>query len=1369
MHISGDKILGIRHPVGPSDLATDYYLRKTLFDFPVNDIGPNDSFAIYDAPYARWKLSSYCGIGKQIFYGPELTGLATGGGLFLLGCDVNPKLQASTDGLHWVVRTVPPAVGSRHAYYLDYFEHVGLYTCSLSLSGDVATSTDTIVWTARTSRKTSSGYNILYGNNIFWYVPGNLNYIVTSTDLIVWTERFQNLGGGNCESAAFGQGKWVIPGINYVTTDLISWSRRTFGSTYNPPSGSMCRYLPWLDAFFVYDNSYLQGYYGSPPIFMTTDTIVWEVHGISDTFWNGYPNGRDAIWNYHNAVRVINSVHDGGPQIAILGRQNSMFTSTDLISWKRRTFLPSTSAYDLRYPVGWGGGGRYLNNISYEYQNSYLRGIVSGDPRYGQNCLLVHGGTNHSGEQANNLYYTSLGGYRWVKSTYIPQLNSSRDENTAFSCQGVAEWNHPGFYEFLIPKGSRKMRMELLGGGGGGQSGSITQGGSGGEAGHYAVFDLDSRNFSETDTLYVSVGRGGWGGLGTGLVRSTDSVNWENVFNPFNAIGYSARSIAYSPIADEKYVATQDRSGVILRVYSSTDALSWTLRSATSSSLDVAYYSSLGSYMMVGESGYCSVSTDAIVWTLRTIGQTTGIFAQKYASPLGLYLIAGGTGGTCATSTDTIHWTSRTPMGMSNGSRVVRKYHIDYDPTSSLWMAVSDNYYIVKSTDAIVWTNSFTSRQASSYSSIAYWNGAWYADANYGFTLPFKMMLSSTDGIIWSDISSTFYTGIGGPTKTIFYERGTISGSLYLYPNQINGNLDVYVFTEDMTQSLMTTTDAINFVSLNDASHYGFRNSPIWDNTHYWYPISFGTQGGSDSSYTSGGFGVPTRIYWDDSSSNYATFESINNITADGGTSGGSTSTRTFDLTGYNRENIDLIYDNISTGRTPGKSSLLGDGSVSEVSVTSAGMRPTAGGGGANGVGNGGDVNIRGFGTYYKVNGGKYDSNTNGENGLDPRYLMNFFGSGGGGGGANSSGPDLWAPAVGPGSGYQFNYPSWNIDTNGYNWVTAHNNGNVFITTDFISWTARTSQVGWYYQVSKLGLYDPSYQFGNAVSLLVYSNSLGLWIGQNQSAVLTSTDALVWQVRTFGVGTQASWRAILKDAGGLQWIVGQTGIRNSTDGIVWTAVNAGSSNDWVSIAWSGQLYFAARYFATVMASTDGISWYQSLSLGNGPYIYALTAKSVNNYATEVSCIAAPYGGWTTYNRYYRNGSWSTLTTGIGGNDNSSNATNAWVDPVDGLWYITSFNNHAYSTDAISWISRTHTGGRPVNRIFTAGSEKIRFMSDAVVYRSSAIDTLVSLPGNGGSATTGGGGGGGGAGGSVKYAARGAGGRGGNGRAKITWW
>jgi hypothetical protein len=156
-----------------------------------------------------------------------------------------------------------------------------------------------------------------------------------------------------------------------------------------------------------------------------------------------------------------------------------------------------------------------------------------------------------------------------------------------------------------------------------------------------------------------------------------------------SSITTTLEEIVYAPNKPEKYVAAGG-SGVIT---SSTDAIHWTFRTSSISSLTSinGVIFAQDTYVVVDQDGVINASTDAITWVARTSGSgTTPFYTIGYGN--GTYFTGTNTSNS-QFSTDSIVW--RSVSGLGGGFKLGSLY-------------VNDTYFLV-GTNGVVATSPIAS------------------------------------------------------------------------------------------------------------------------------------------------------------------------------------------------------------------------------------------------------------------------------------------------------------------------------------------------------------------------------------------------------------------------------------------------------------------------------------------------------------------------------------------------------------------------------------------------------------------------------------------------------------------------------------
>jgi len=250
-------------------------------------------------------------------------------------------------------------------------------------TGELATSTDSITWTARTSGIAVQINDFTSGNSLYVY-GANGGVIRTSTDGITWTARTSGSATTtNITALTFGDNLYVYGnsiGAIRSSTNGITWTARTSGTTFS------IRALAYGDGLFAYGDA-------NGNIRTSTDAITWDARtsnlqtgfpvedliygdGIfvaSSEFNNSISTSTDGItWVAQTVNATVGPlVYSDGVYLATSPFSFfSLFTSTDAINWRQ---LPGISYF----AVG-AGNGRYL-------VSGYVYGGIRSAPKYTYN------------------------------------------------------------------------------------------------------------------------------------------------------------------------------------------------------------------------------------------------------------------------------------------------------------------------------------------------------------------------------------------------------------------------------------------------------------------------------------------------------------------------------------------------------------------------------------------------------------------------------------------------------------------------------------------------------------------------------------------------------------------------------------------------------------------------------------------------------------------------------------------------------------------------------------------------------------------------------------------------------------------------
>lgn len=275
---------------------------------------------------------------------------------------------------------------------------------------------------------------------------------------------------------------------------------------------------------------------------------------------------------------------------------------------------------------------------------------------------------------------------------------------------------------------------------------------------------------------------------------------------------------------------------------------------------------------------------------------------------------------------------------------------------------------------------------------------------------------------------------------------------------------------------------------------------------------------------------------------------------------------------------------------------------------------------------------------------------------------------------------------------------------NGIYVAAVDSSGFLRASTDGITWVARTSPPISPFGDTQFGTYDGTNYF-------IVGGSV------NPGRLLTSTNTIVWVLRTSGFGT--SWIGTISygsDKTEKYIIAGQGGrLSSSTDSIRWTLRTSGfGSSSIFCSTYDGSSYYVGGSGTFLRASTNGIFWTTRTSPLIGGNISSII------YASD-TYVATSSVGWLQTST---NGiEWTLRTSGFG------------TSGIRGLVY----NNNLYvtasvggriatSTDTITWTTRTSGTTQTFVGIESDGTNYVAGATSGVLVTST--QTVLSSLGSG---------------------------------------
>ncbi|HYS58534.1 MAG TPA: hypothetical protein VEM34_10385 [Burkholderiales bacterium] len=216
-------------------------------------------------------------------------------------------------------------------------------------------------------------------------------------------------------------------------------------------------------------------------------------------------------------------------------------------------------------------------------------------------------------------------------------------------------------------------------------------------------------------------------------------------------------------------------------ILTSPDGITWTSRTAgTSSGLQGVTWSGT-QFVAVGANGIILTSPDAITWTSRVSGTINLLYGVAWS---GAEFVAVGFYGTILTSPDGITWTSR----FSNSSMNDVLQAVVWSGTQ--YVVAGRDGVILTSPDGITWTPRSSAIGTIGYVNSIIWSGAQFVVAGtYTASCCIGEILTSPDGITWTSHTSGTSDGLLGVawsgTQFVAVGGSGNSGTIFTSPDGI--------------------------------------------------------------------------------------------------------------------------------------------------------------------------------------------------------------------------------------------------------------------------------------------------------------------------------------------------------------------------------------------------------------------------------------------------------------------------------------------------------------------------------------------------------------------------------------------------------
>lgn len=245
--------------------------------------------------------------------------------------------------------------------------------------------------------------------------------------------------------------------------------------------------------------------------------------------------------------------------------------------------------------------------------------------------------------------------------------------------------------------------------------------------------------------IFVGVGRGGW------VYTSTDGLTWTT--RSANIEGVGASVYGAVEFGNGVFVAAggQRDPGAGVRISTSTDGINWTTRTSgtsTSEAIAITFNGSvfaIATYESPQNPRVQTSSNDGVNWTVRSVAMSSNASISSIGSSkeTGVIVIGGSAGQMASSANNGISWTTRTSGFGTSGIN-----GIEYG--NGIWVAVGNAGNITTSVNAITWTARTSGLSTSdTISNLTFRNGYFLAGTSLNGSV-----IISTNGINWEFASS---------------------------------------------------------------------------------------------------------------------------------------------------------------------------------------------------------------------------------------------------------------------------------------------------------------------------------------------------------------------------------------------------------------------------------------------------------------------------------------------------------------------------------------------------------------------------------------------------------------------------------------
>ena len=471
---------------------------------------------------------------------------------------------------------------------------LGLWAGVGSGTFSIASSTDGVNWTGRSTAFTTAGYGVAWNGSYFVAVGQGTNTIALSSNGTTWTAYASN--ASNYTSAGYGVvwssnlSTWVATGqaatgaagggTGFTTSpDGVTWTQR--GSAGVDNTGLTVQYNPLL-------NQWLMGGAGNHSLATSSDGVLWQ--------------GRTGLAIFSTQVNGVIFSPQLGLWCAVGQGTNTVATSQDGINWIARTATVNTTGNAITWSPQLGlfvMGGSGTNQIAtsqdgiiWTGQTSVITTQVNGLAWSSNLSLFVAVGNG------TNVVATSPTGVTWTGRTGL------------FTTTGYAVTWNPQLLQFVA--------------GGTGTTYNLTTSADG-------ISWIGTSNINNLMTNVYSVAWGGqlWvaGGTGTNtLCTSPDGVAWTG--RGAGVISSAVWGVAFnfshqSSANGAMWMAVGTGTNVFA---SSPDGITWTGRTTgatLTTGYGIVFYPPSGLWVATGAGGINISGNNGSNWTSQTTSNAT--------------------------------------------------------------------------------------------------------------------------------------------------------------------------------------------------------------------------------------------------------------------------------------------------------------------------------------------------------------------------------------------------------------------------------------------------------------------------------------------------------------------------------------------------------------------------------------------------------------------------------------------------------------------------------------------------------------------------------------------------------------------------